>query len=93
VSVPQPSTPLDAVLVTLGRLEVKLDDALTAKRDHEERLRIVEARPTPPSDHEDRIRALEARSTVSPGALWATVSGGAGLALAAGPVIARLFPS
>lgn len=75
MSAPEPSTPLDAVLVTLGRMEVKLDRALTTN-----------------DDHEARIRALESRSTVSPRTLWATVSGGAGLALAAGPVIARLFP-
>jgi hypothetical protein len=55
------STTGEMLVVTLARMEVKLDQLLIESSDHESRIRRLEERPSPARDHESRLRKLEER--------------------------------
>ncbi|QZN86601.1 hypothetical protein [Cellulomonas sp. C5510] len=74
-----------AVVLAVARVEAKIDVVLA---QHEAKL---EAHGHHLADHETRLRALEARSTVSPRALWTTVSGAAVLLVTLSPFLTRLL--
>lgn len=77
----QPPAPNNELIVTLTRLEAKVDVVLATHdakleahskdlSDHETRLRGLESQPTVGPDHEARLRMLESRPTVAPRTLW-----------------------
>lgn len=74
-----------AVVLAVARVEAKIDVVLA---QHEAKL---EAHAHDLADHETRLRSLESRATVSPRALWTTVSGAAVLLVTLSPVLTRLL--
>jgi hypothetical protein len=103
---PANSTEGRDVLISLARLEAKLDVALAqhgakldqltrCTEDHEDRLRKVEDRPVVAAedvlDHETRLRELERTPTVSPRTLWTVGIGAVGAVTALVPLLERLY--
>lgn len=88
MSVPIPEHPVSsdaALLLAFTRLEGKVDVALTQHGAD------IKAQGRDLEDHEERLRALEAKATVSPRTLWLAFTSAAGLAISAGPVVAKIF--
>ena len=73
------------LLVAFTRMEAKVDVALA---QHGADIRVAIAQG---ADHETRIRAIELTPTVSPRVLWASVVSGAGLVLAALPLVQTIY--
>jgi hypothetical protein len=74
-----------SVVLAVARVEAKIDVVLA---QHETK---IQAHGDELADHESRLRVLESRATVSPRALWTTVSGAAVLLVTLSPVLTRLL--
>lgn len=82
---PSPTRSETDLLIAFTRLEGKVDVAL-AQHGADLALHGRELK-----DHEDRLRRLELTPTVTPRTLWTVIASAAGLVLAAGPLLGRLF--
>lgn len=82
---PEQSYAATDVLVSLTRMEAKMDVALA---QHGAK---ISAHGDALDDHEERLRVVESRKTVSPGALWATVGSAVAAFGVAAPYIAALI--
>lgn len=74
-----------ALLIAFTRMEAKVDVALAQHGAD------IKAQGTQVVDHEARIRKLELTPTVSPRVLWTSVVSGAGIVLAALPLLQQLY--
>ena len=78
------------VLVAIAKLEGMLGLALRQAEDHETRIRVIEAQPTPDPDTADRLAKLESRSTVSPRQLWAGLISVLGVVVAVTTILEKI---
>lgn len=79
------------ILIAIAELKGSLTTLQNVDKDHEGRIRVIEAKPIPDPETEKRLRSLEGRRTISPAQLWLGLLGLGGLLGSIATVVAVVW--